>query len=88
MLDRLAKLASRSSQLRKMAMKKEALLGAVVRGLGGAAIKNPLATLGTVATVGAAGSQASQKHKEFKQGFNPQSPQQQLAGAAPRPPGA
>ena len=88
MLGHLAKLAARSAQLRKIAMMKQALLGSIVKGVGGAVIRNPGKAL-TVGTVGlAGGGEAIKKSKEFKQGFDPQSPQQQLAGPAPRPPGA
>lgn len=88
MLGRLAKLASRSHQLRKMAMKKEALLGAVAKGLGGYALKNPMKVVGGGLMTAAVGGEGVSKAKQYKQGFNPQSPQQQLAGAPPGPPGA
>ena len=88
MLERLTKLAFRSAQLRKMAMEKTAILGSIVKGVGGAVIRNPGKALvgGVLAHTGV--SQAASKTKQFKEGFNPQSEQQQLAGAAPRPPGA
>lgn len=88
MLGHLAKLAARSAQLRKIAMTKQALLGSVVKGVGGAIVRNPgkALTVGMLGAVG--GGEAIKKTKELNQGFNPQSPQQQLAGPAPRPPGA
>ena len=88
MLERLTKLAFRSAQLRKMAMEKTALLGSIVKGVGGAVVRNPGKALAGGAMAYAGGSQAVSKTKQFKEGFNPQSEQQQLAGAAPRPPGA
>jgi hypothetical protein len=71
-----------------MAMEKKALLGAVLKGVGGAVVRNPGKALGGAALTYAGGSEAINKTKQFKEGFNPQSPQQQLAGAVPRPPGA
>ena len=87
MLGRLTKLASRSAQLRKIAMEKQAILGAAVKGLAGAVAKNP----GTAAAIGISGLSAGQavaeKTKEFKAGFDPNS-QKQMMGRAPTPPGA
>ena len=87
MLDLFAKLAFRSAQLREAVFRKEAgLLGAVVKGVGGAVAKNP----GTALAMGigglAAGQTVTQKTKEFKSGFNPNS-QKQMMGQAPTPPG-
>jgi hypothetical protein len=84
-LGHLVKLAARSAQLREAAIQKEAgILGAI----GGAIARNPGKSLAIGATAYAGGGEAIKKSKEFKAGFNPQSPQQQLAGAAPVPPGA
>lgn len=88
MLGYLAKLATRSAQLRTAALKKEAgLVGATVKGIGGAIARNPDKAL--VVGIGglSAGQAVTAKTKEFKAGFDPNS-QQQMLGQAPRPPGA
>lgn len=87
MLGRLTKLASRSAQLRTAALQKEAgLLGAAVKGVGGAIARNP----GKSAVIGisglSAGQAVSEKTKQFKAGFDPNS-QKQMLGNAPTPPG-
>ena len=86
MLAHLVKLAARSAQLRKIAMEKQALLGALAMKAGGAIVRNP----GKVAVGGimglAAGQDVAAKTKEFKAGFDPNS-QQQMLGRPPTPPG-
>lgn len=87
MLGHLAKLAFRSAQLRESALQKEAgLLGAVVKGVGGAAARNPGKTLAIGLGGLSAGQAVAEKTKEFKSGFDPNS-QKQMLGQAPSPPG-
>lgn len=76
MLAHLSKLAARSSQLRKMAMKKQAI------GLG-TALNVGMAA----ATAPAMASGIRGKYRENMAGFNPQV-QQAMRGQAPVPPGA
>jgi len=86
-LAHLVKLAARSAQLRKIAMEKQAILGALAMKAGGAIARNP----GKAAMIGigglSAGTAVTAKTKEFKQGFDPNS-QQQMQGRPPTPPGA
>lgn len=87
MLGHLAKLASRSAQLREAAIRKEAgLIGAVAKGVGGVAAKNPGVTAGLAIGGLFAGQEVAQKTKQFKAGFDPNS-QKQMMGQAPTPPG-
>lgn len=86
MLGHLAKLAARSAQLREASFRKEAFVGAVVKSLAGAAVKNPVATAGMAIGGLAAGQEVSKQTKKFKAGFDPNS-QKQMMGQAPTPPG-
>ena len=94
MLGRLTKLASRSAQLRKIAMEKQAILGAIVSKVGGGAAnlvagkiaRDPLGVAGKAVFGLAAGQAVAEKSKEFKAGFDPNS-QKQMLGQAPTPPG-
>ena len=75
MLAHLAKLAARSSQLRKVAMKKEAIGLGTAANLGMGALAIPSGVAG-----------ARGKYRESMAGFNPQV-QQAMKGQAPTPPG-
>lgn len=86
MLGHLAKLAARSAQLREASFRKQAFVGAVVKSLAGAVVKNPVATAGMAIGGLAAGQEVAQKTKQFKAGFDPNS-QRQMMGRAPTPPG-
>lgn len=86
MLGHLAKLAARSAQLREASFRKQAFVGAVVKSLASAAVKNPVATAGMAIGGLAAGQEVAQKTKQFKAGFDP-SAQKQMSGRAPTPPG-
>jgi len=86
-LGHLAKLAFRATQLREAAIQKEAgILGAVVKGVGGAAVRNPGKSLAIGLGGLSAGQAVAEKSKEFKAGFDPNS-QKQMLGQAPMPPG-
>ena len=85
---RLAKLAHRSSQLRDLALQKSAgIVGAAVKGIGSAAVKNPLGVgFGALGAVeGAKGAKG--KFQEYKAGFDPDV-QSYTLGQVPQPPGA
>lgn len=88
MLRQLAKYASAGARLRELALEKRAgLLGAAVKTIGGAAIKNPLQTAGVAMGVGAGASGAKGKYQQYKAGFDP-AVQQSMLGQPPKPPGA
>ena len=88
MLARLAKLAARSQQLRKIAMQKQAILGAIAGtavGAGKWAVKNPgKALTGGLMTAMAPGA-VKGTYQEHMTGFRPDV---QQAAQAPVPPGA
>lgn len=87
MLEHLAKLASRSAQLRNAALTKQSsILGSVAGGAGRWALNNPgKALFGTLAVSGGASAMKG-KYKQFKSGFDP-AVQQVMMGQAPNPPG-
>ena len=94
MLERLSKLAARSAQLRKMAMDKQAVVGALASlagrgavGVGKWAVKHPgQALIGGLAAATAPGA-VKGSYRQHMAGFNPDV-QQAMHGMAPIPPGA